>query len=102
VIDDPDEVRLKLPGFGRLPDPAKQKLFDVLSQYANEVLAERVDSSLAGELTMPENRKSRHATLRMPQLSLGGRPTGGGAAGHETAMSPRLRRHLLAACLATT
>lgn len=40
MTHDPDEVSLKLPGFGRLPDPAKLKLLDVLSQHASEIMDE--------------------------------------------------------------
>jgi hypothetical protein len=40
VTDDEDIISLKISGCGRLPEPARQKFDEVLSQYAKEVLDE--------------------------------------------------------------
>jgi len=59
VADDTDELRLTLPGSARLPELARQKLEDVLTESGNDVLAEasrlesrwRTDSSGEPEIT---------------------------------------------------
>lgn len=40
MTDDADDVGLELPGFGRLPDPARDKLTELLLTHGAEILRE--------------------------------------------------------------
>jgi hypothetical protein len=76
VADTSDDLSLTLAGFGRLPEPAKQKLSELVRKYGTEILAEasrleerwRTDETGEPEITARDVADAAVVVQRTPHV----------------------------------